>query len=159
MYNSDSWVPETEAFCHCVNTEVESTIYLDVKGAAWEFSGFFVETGDRPTAQVYSMVANSKRRYLYKVHSNWILSGEIGSTLADAYVEDAAANTPSEITSSLWHFGNGTGWNLYEVFVISGNSDATVMRNLHLHRKITALPPNQNFFELANGVIMPSVGM
>lgn len=164
IYDGNSWTSESAAFMHCVGTPVESAFYLDVHDEPWFYSGFFVETGDThtlsssSTSKVYSMVANSIRRYLYKIGDNWILSGEIGSTLGDAYVEDAAAQSPADITNPVWNFGNGTGWGLYQVAVISGNADATVMRNLHLHRRLASLPPNQHFFELANGIVMPSIG-
>ena len=158
IYNGKTWNSEPAAFLHCVGTHVESAFYLDVRGEPWFYSGFFVEIGDTPISQVYSMVANSIRRYLYKIGNNWILSGEIGSSSGDAYVEDAAANTPAEITNPVWHFGNGSGWGVYEVAVISGNMDATVLRNLHLHRRLSTLPSKQQFYELANGVVMPSVG-
>jgi hypothetical protein len=166
LYDGANWGSEPAAFLHCINSDAESAFYLDVKGSPWFFSGFFVETGDSFSSSsssssntlVYSMVANSVRRYLYKVGSTWILSGEIGSTTGDAYVEDAAAQSPADITNPEWHFGNGSSWALFRVAVIAGNRDATVLRNLHLHRRISALPPNQQFFELANGLAMPSIG-
>lgn len=159
VYDGTTWKSESAAFLHCIGSNAESAFYLDVRGEPWFYSGFFVETGDTPTAKVYSMVANSVRRYLYKVGNNWILSGEIGSTTGEAYVEDAAAESPAQITNPLWNFGNGTGWALYQVAVISGDEDANVLRNLHLHRRLATLPPKQKFFELANGVVMPSIGL
>lgn len=159
FYNGVHWGPEPNSYVHCVGAEAESAFYLDVKGMAWGYSGFFVETGDDPLSQVYSMVANSIRRFIYKVDDKWLLSGEIGSNHAEAYVEDATAKTPNEITNPFWNFGNGSHWNQYEVSIISGDREANVVRNLHLYRRIPFLPPNQKYFELANGIIMPAIGL
>jgi hypothetical protein len=131
-----------------------------VHGEPWFYSGFFVETGDVVgEAPVFSLVGNSIRRYLYKIDSNWIMSQEIGSVIAEAYVEDLIAMSPAAISSRDWHFGEGIKWSTHKVEVISGNRDNTVVRNLHLHRRISSLPPQQKFFELANGIVMPAVGI
>lgn len=160
LFSGERWTHSPEAFFQCINTDVESAFYLNVPGEPWFYSGFFVETGDVVSdSSVYSMVANSVKRYLYKVGNNWILSGVIGSTTGEAYVEDAVAKFPAEITNPLWYFGNGTAWSLHEVTVIAGNREATVVRNLHLHRRISSLPASQSYFEFPNGIAMPSVGL
>lgn len=159
FYDGNSWTEETGAFMHCVNSDTDSAFYLEVHGEPWFYSGYYVETGDEvANSTVYSMVANSVKRYLYKIGDNWIMSGEVGSTTGEAFVEDAAAKTPVEITNRMWHFGNGTGWSVYDVTVIAGDREATVVRKLHLHRKMEVLPAGQTFFQLSNGIAMPSVG-
>ena len=161
VHDGNEWHDDNSAILQCVDGDFDSSFYLDVGGKAWGYSGYFVETGDRlpqSSHAVYSMVENSVRRYIYKIGNNWILSEEIGSLNGIAFVEDMEASDPSKISSPIWYFGTGESWEPHTVNVIIGDAENNVVANLMLHRRISALPANQYFFELSNGVAMPAIG-
>jgi len=144
---------------HEDSTHPDSTVYIDISGFAWPLSGFYVQLGenDSPVFAHVSSVAE-KQWYLFKRGSTWIIGENPNSPEGLAYVRDDSP-LPGLIEGVEWYYSSNGDWQALQTTIISGNADRNVYAGLHDYRSIDFLPESQNFIELKNGIIFPSLGL
>jgi hypothetical protein len=178
-HDGDAWVGDDSFHLYCADPSNDHSIYFESSQLAPNLAGFYIDRTIDPKvfdgSPVLSLVPvspNEPAAFMYKRDGKWMIGSEIGGESCSAYVDDAEANAPHEISSTEWHFVNpDTKSEFTWVF-----GDAAIYSHRHANpdrdepfdnvfqatlyaRSLKFIPQGQTYYALRNGIPMPAVGL